>query len=53
MKAVGWTVFLNDREIDIVFFDEDMNEWDVKHALVNHDGYPPNVEVERSKKWVR
>jgi predicted nucleic acid-binding Zn-ribbon protein len=50
-EAKTFDVFLNDEEIDTVFYSDgpDVNEEYVKNDLINHDGYDPNIEV----KWVK
>lgn len=47
--ATAWDVFLNDEEIDTVFDDEEDPE-EVKRSLVEHDGYDPNITVERASE---
>lgn len=43
MKA--WDVILYGECIDTVWFDEDMDEWDILHSLIEHDGYHPTISV--------
>ncbi len=48
----AWTVYLPnefdiDIEIDTVYFDSDMTEREVKESLINHDGYEPNIRIEK------
>lgn len=45
MKA--WTVYLDGKEIDIVWFDNDCDEDYVLRALIDHDGYDPRITVSR------
>ena len=45
MKANAWEVYLGKRLIDIVFFDVDCDKDYVLRALINHDGYNPNINV--------
>lgn len=40
-----WNVYLNGRLIDSVWYQKGCDKWYVKHGLVNHDGYHPNIEV--------
>jgi len=42
----AWDVYHNENLIDIVFFDDDCDEWYVKKALIEHDGYPLDILVE-------
>jgi hypothetical protein len=44
-----WNVYLNGRVIDSVFFDKDCDEWYVKRALINHDGYNPSIQVRKAR----
>jgi len=41
----GFKVLLNGEEIDTVFFNKGCDEEYVKESLVNHDGYPSDIEV--------
>lgn len=43
----SWEVYLNGRLIDTVYFAVDMDADYVKMSLVDHDGYDPNIVVER------
>ena len=46
----GWNVYLHGKWIDKVFYDDDCDAWYVKHGLVNHDGYNPDITVRRERK---
>ena len=50
MKSNAWTVTLNGKHIDTVFFDADCDADYVYRALVNHDGYNPGIKVRNEKK---
>jgi len=41
----GFKVLLQGEEIDTVFFNKGCDLDYVKESLVNHDGYPSNIEV--------
>lgn len=46
-----WAVFLNKKKIDSVFFDKDCDKEYVKNALIEHDGYDPEIVIlERKEK---
>lgn len=51
LKLYPFTVYLNDKIIDTVFFEFKINEnyysaiKEVKESLVNHDGYNPCIKV--------
>ena len=45
MKQLAWDVYLNNKIIDTVWFDEDMTEDQVEDALINHDNYDPAIVV--------
>ena len=47
MKSYGWNVYLNGELIDTVFFDATCDESYVLRALIDHDGYDPNIKVKR------
>lgn len=46
----AWRVMLNGKEIDIVFFDSDIDALSVKSSLINHDGYDPRIRVVKARK---
>lgn len=48
MKATAWEILLNGKQIDIVFYDADLDADYVKRSLINHDGYHPNIKI---RKW--
>ena len=50
MAHTAWTVTLNCKTIDTVFFDADCDADYVYRALVNHDGYNPGIKVRRERK---
>ena len=41
----GFKVLLNGEEIDTVFFNAGCDVDYVKSSLVNHDGYPSDIDV--------
>lgn len=43
----GWSVYLNGRFIDKVFYTSDCDAEYVKKSLVEHDGYNPSITVRR------
>ena len=43
----AWRVFLNGKEIDIVFFDSYCDADYVRRCLVNHDRYDPRIVVKK------
>lgn len=50
MRQAAWNVYLNGKLIDTVFYWPNVDAWEVKHGLVNHDGYNSNIIVKR-RKW--
>jgi hypothetical protein len=53
---VAWDVFLNGKKIETVFHGSHANPGgakvtaeDVKHGLVNHDGYDPGIVVRKQR----
>ena len=48
MKA--YKVWLNKKHIDTVFWVENSDKEEVKHSLINHDGYDPSIEVTQERK---
>lgn len=48
-KMQWWCVYLNGKEIDKIQYDASQDANDVKKSLVGHDGYDPNITVEKEK----
>ena len=48
MPSNAWDVWHNDRLIDTVWFDKDYTAVEVARSLVEHDGYPVGISVERT-----
>jgi hypothetical protein len=42
----GWTIKLNHKVIDLVFFGPTMDPDEIRDSLINHDNYHPNISVE-------
>lgn len=40
-----WDIFNNGKLIDTVSYDNDIQPDEVKRSLINHDHYPPEIEV--------
>ena len=47
MKQVEWSVWLNGRHIETVFFDADCTRDYVYRALTDHDGYHSLIKIRR------
>ena len=47
----AWDVYLNEENIDTVFFDDDIDKVSVLLALINHDGYDPVITIERDTRY--
>lgn len=45
----AWNVSLNRKAIDTVFTQNNMSAEEVKHGLVNHDGYDPAITVRKAR----
>lgn len=43
----AWNVYFRGKLIDTVFYDRDCTAWYVRHGLINHDGYHPNITVRK------
>ena len=50
-KTRAWSVSLNRKQIDKVFYNGDISKEEVKKSLVNHDGYDPEIKLNEDKKW--
>lgn len=48
MKSQTFDIYLHNKHIDTVFFDEDMTAEEVKRSLINHDGYHPKIVVRKA-----
>lgn len=46
---MSWNVYLNGREIDIVWYTKDCDAEYVRRSLIEHDGYDYRIVVRRSK----
>jgi hypothetical protein len=51
-RAETWeySVFLNHKKIDSVFFTGNVSEEEVEESLINHDNYDRNINVIKSKR---
>ncbi len=43
----AWKVILNGRHVNTVFFIREMPADEVRNSLIDHDGYPNNIEVRK------
>ena len=46
MNVNAWNVYLGDRLIDTVFFQEGCDEDWVRRSLIEHDGYDGRIRVQ-------
>jgi hypothetical protein len=42
----AWEVYENTDYIDTVYFTDDCDENYIKNTLIDHDGYPSNIELQ-------
>jgi hypothetical protein len=49
MPHRAFTVYLNGKEIDTVFWVRTATVDEVKRSLINHDGYDPNIVVKAGR----
>jgi antirestriction protein len=42
------SVILNNKEIDALYYDKNIDNESIKESLINHDGYNPNIIVKCS-----
>jgi hypothetical protein len=49
MKMNAWNVFVGRKCIDTVFYTANCDADYVRRSLINHDGYPWNIVIKRSK----
>lgn len=47
----GWDSEFDRYYIDTVFFDESCDRDYVTSALINHDGYPSNIQIFKGRKY--
>jgi hypothetical protein len=45
MAKRAWEVLLNEKQIDIVWFDADLNRDTVLRSLIDHDGYNYRINI--------
>ena len=50
-KTIAWNVSLNKKNIDRVFCNADIKKEDVKKSLVEHDGYAPDIKLNKAGGW--
>ena len=48
MVMQAWDVIRNGRVIDTVFYDKDCTLWYVRKGLIEHDGYPVDIVVQKA-----
>lgn len=49
-SQTAWKVMLNGKEIDVVYYDNDMDADEIKQGLVDHDGYDPDIKLIKESK---
>jgi hypothetical protein len=50
-KTNAWNVSLNRKNIDRVYYNADIKKEDVKKSLVEHDGYDPEIKLNKDRKY--
>ena len=45
-QMIWWSVYRNGKLIDSVPYEKGCNKQYVREGLINHDGYPSDIEVE-------
>lgn len=48
-RQVKWDIYLGKKKIDTVYYTPECTEEYVRESLINHDGYPDNINIRRSK----
>ena len=48
MMMQAWDVIRNGKVIDTVFYDRDCTLWYVRKGLIEHDGYPVDIVVQKA-----
>jgi hypothetical protein len=48
MAMQAWDVLRNGKIIDTVFYDKDCTLWYVRQGLIEHDGYPVDIVVQKA-----
>ena len=48
MAMQAWDVIRNGKIIDTVFYDRDCTLWYVRKGLIEHDGYPVDIVVQKA-----
>jgi hypothetical protein len=46
-QQTAWNIYRNGRKIDTVYYINSMTAQEVKKSLENHDGYPPDITVQK------
>ena len=47
---IAFKITLNGRFYDMVFYNDGFTAEEVKKSLIDHDGYPSNINVRRVRK---
>jgi hypothetical protein len=47
----AWNVSLHRKNIDRVHYDADIKKEDVKKSLVEHDGYDPEIKLNKDYRY--
>lgn len=42
-----WKVYNNSKLIETVYYSKECDGWEVKHSLINHDGFPSTISIMR------
>jgi len=50
-KTNAWNVSLKRKNIDRVYYDANIKKEDVKKSLVEHDGYDPDIKLNKYYKY--
>lgn len=50
MGHQAWDVIRKGRIVDTVFYDKDCDPEYVRRGLIEHDGYPPDIRVEKPRR---
>lgn len=46
-SMVMWNVYRGEKLVDTIQFDSKMTQEEVRVSVMDHDGYPPDIRVEK------
>jgi hypothetical protein len=48
-KMTAWNVYRGTKLVDTIYYDSKMAQEEVKTSIMDHDGYPPDIRIEKKE----